>query len=305
MAIQSQFELGQEIVVSLNLVSPGRRQFTRAATDNAYSRLLAADAHAVRGKPSYVVGEDRALKAHDLDEKYNLDGGGEHPAYTRADWRVAVACDETTLGYWLWLEEQVRTETPALPEVASPAAGAGAALAVREEAEGADRPDFLSAGEGEPSVRTEHGLACPNCRRDECLEVAATVWVRLIPGGANDQLIDRSLQWEMDSPCKCVACGWSGNIHLAQAAALYLDLCDAYPIGTQVMSIQGEEGHGSDDTEHETGPEARGKIVDILAGQEHCYVLAFPNHHNVVVVLSRAELDDQKRYLTAPAGERV
>lgn len=47
--------------------------------------------------------EDLFLSARQLDNKYNQDGDGEHPVYTRADWKHIVANDGTIQGYWHWL----------------------------------------------------------------------------------------------------------------------------------------------------------------------------------------------------------
>lgn len=53
---------------------------------------------------------DRLLSAEELDDKYNPDGNGEHPRFQRADWRAAVANDETLVGYWQWVEYQIEQE---------------------------------------------------------------------------------------------------------------------------------------------------------------------------------------------------
>lgn len=53
---------------------------------------------------------DRRLSAEQLDDKYNPDGDGEHPTFTRWDWRQAVAQQSTICGYWLWVEYQIEQE---------------------------------------------------------------------------------------------------------------------------------------------------------------------------------------------------
>lgn len=45
--------------------------------------------------------------AETLDDKYNHDGDGEHPDFTRAQWRAAVANEETLLGYWQWAADKI------------------------------------------------------------------------------------------------------------------------------------------------------------------------------------------------------
>ncbi|CAO0822463.1 hypothetical protein DFAR_3060036 [Desulfarculales bacterium] len=33
---------------------------------------------------------------------------GEHPVWTRADWGNEAACNDTSLGYWAWVRNQIR-----------------------------------------------------------------------------------------------------------------------------------------------------------------------------------------------------
>ncbi len=49
-------------------------------------------------------------QAEALDFEYNPDGDGEYPAYTRADWRLAVAERDTLLGYWEWVAHMLEEE---------------------------------------------------------------------------------------------------------------------------------------------------------------------------------------------------
>ncbi len=53
---------------------------------------------------------DRELTASQLYYKYNPDGDGEHPYFTREDWRSAVVEKETLLGYWDWVEHMIEGE---------------------------------------------------------------------------------------------------------------------------------------------------------------------------------------------------
>ncbi|QCT95511.1 hypothetical protein FEV13_00560 (plasmid) [Stutzerimonas degradans] len=52
--------------------------------------------------------EDSELSAEQLDDKYNSDGSGEHPMFTRQMWREAVANEDTLRGYWPWLVDEIR-----------------------------------------------------------------------------------------------------------------------------------------------------------------------------------------------------
>lgn len=54
--------------------------------------------------------EDYGLCASQLDDKYNPDGDGEHPGYTRRDWRSAVEQADTISGYWVWVLHELCQE---------------------------------------------------------------------------------------------------------------------------------------------------------------------------------------------------
>lgn len=47
--------------------------------------------------------EDISMSAEELDSKYNPEGDGEHPAYTRQNWTFHVSSGHTLLGYWEWV----------------------------------------------------------------------------------------------------------------------------------------------------------------------------------------------------------
>lgn len=50
---------------------------------------------------------DFGLTPQQLDEKHNPMGYGEHPVFTRSQWREEVCDDNTLLGYWEWVMHQV------------------------------------------------------------------------------------------------------------------------------------------------------------------------------------------------------
>ena len=54
--------------------------------------------------------DDASLDADGLEEKYSPTGGGEHPLFKREDWRTAVNSDDTLLGYWGWVVNQLNQE---------------------------------------------------------------------------------------------------------------------------------------------------------------------------------------------------
>jgi len=55
---------------------------------------------------------DYGTTAEDLSNAYAGPNGtwGEHPYYTRADWRQEVENDDTILGYWAWVEARLVEE---------------------------------------------------------------------------------------------------------------------------------------------------------------------------------------------------
>ncbi len=56
-------------------------------------------------------------------------------------------------------------------------------------------------------------MTCPKCGRDDHIDIAATVWVRLTPDGTDiDGPKDGSHEWEPDSVAMCAACSYSGEV---------------------------------------------------------------------------------------------
>ncbi|ANI18870.1 hypothetical protein H2O04_22910 [Pseudomonas aeruginosa] len=53
--------------------------------------------------------QDIHLSADQLEQKYSPAGGGQHPTFTREDWRNAVVADDTTSGYWSWVNGQIQS----------------------------------------------------------------------------------------------------------------------------------------------------------------------------------------------------
>lgn len=51
--------------------------------------------------------EDFGLTAEQLDDKYNPEGSGEHPVFTRGEWRHEAFNGYTLRGYWEWVEAQI------------------------------------------------------------------------------------------------------------------------------------------------------------------------------------------------------
>lgn len=58
-----------------------------------------------------IMQEDLGLAGVTLDDKYNPEGDGEHPVFTRDDWRSAVSQQDTISGYWDWVAHRIAEET--------------------------------------------------------------------------------------------------------------------------------------------------------------------------------------------------
>ena len=64
------------------------------------------------------------------------------------------------------------------------------------------------------SVKEQYNMKCPECDRDDALQVEITVMADLSDEGtepAGDH------EWDSDSFCRCNECGWSGKVKDAQA----------------------------------------------------------------------------------------
>ncbi len=57
--------------------------------------------------PQKIDEEDFQLSVEQLDDKYNPEGDGEHPVFTRWDWTQVVAQRSTLSGYWEWVVDQL------------------------------------------------------------------------------------------------------------------------------------------------------------------------------------------------------
>ena len=66
------------------------------------------------------------------------------------------------------------------------------------------------------------------------------------------------------------------------------------PVGTRILSIQRETAWVDEEGDVETGPQAVGIVTQVLAEQEHCYVVVFDK--GVWVFLSDGELADSQSY---------
>ena len=63
------------------------------------------------------------------------------------------------------------------------------------------------------SVSSEYGLSCPRCGHDNRLDITALINVRLTADGTDpDDAADTSHEWDQDSTCQCIQCGFRAKV---------------------------------------------------------------------------------------------
>jgi hypothetical protein len=67
------------------------------------------------------------------------------------------------------------------------------------------KPDEFSA-----AVLEGWGMQCPKCKRSDNIYIAATVMIRLYPGGHEAHLC-ADTDWKPASPCHCGNCSFEGS----------------------------------------------------------------------------------------------
>ena len=56
-------------------------------------------------------------------------------------------------------------------------------------------------------------IHCPQCQRADRIDIAATLWVRLLADGTDaDESRDGSHEYDPRSTATCAACGYSGRL---------------------------------------------------------------------------------------------
>lgn len=69
------------------------------------------------------------------------------------------------------------------------------------------------AAEIEEELGNQFGLRCPQCRKGDEIDIAATVWVRICPDGTDVTAAeDENHEWENTSTAKCCACGLCATV---------------------------------------------------------------------------------------------
>lgn len=63
--------------------------------------------------------------------------------------------------------------------------------------------------ETEATVRSEFGLACPQCGRDDDLRICLRSWAAITPEGTE---CDGDHHWDNKSGCICDHCNHSGTV---------------------------------------------------------------------------------------------
>jgi hypothetical protein len=63
------------------------------------------------------------------------------------------------------------------------------------------------------SVFSTWDMRCPQCFEDHKIDVAAKIWVRLVPDGTDvDEAQDHDHEWDEKSPAVCRACDFQGTV---------------------------------------------------------------------------------------------
>lgn len=60
------------------------------------------------------------------------------------------------------------------------------------------------------TVKSEWSMCCPNCGKDDELEISCMIWVQLVPDGTDTVTQDN--EWDDSSPCQCDACGHKATV---------------------------------------------------------------------------------------------
>jgi hypothetical protein len=60
------------------------------------------------------------------------------------------------------------------------------------------------------TVFEEWEMRCPQCDRDDHIDVCVNVWVRLCPDGTYIDAADH--EWDQDSLALCARCSFSGSV---------------------------------------------------------------------------------------------
>ena len=60
------------------------------------------------------------------------------------------------------------------------------------------------------NLKSEYGLACPECGQSDRLRVVAEWFITLTPDGIEGS---DDLDWTDHSYCECPVCEWSGDVH--------------------------------------------------------------------------------------------
>jgi hypothetical protein len=102
-------ELNKHLYYAVNEVIIGNGLIT----GDTYGTLESHDADVTVVEVNPVSPDDVGLSAEELEQKYSPQGGGEHPDFTREDWREMIRIEDTLLGYWAWVNHRLTTEQDA------------------------------------------------------------------------------------------------------------------------------------------------------------------------------------------------
>lgn len=89
------------------LIWIGKEDAEMTVKDGAGDLEAAHEAMSLHIKIWRLTMKDEDLTPDQLSEKYDPDGYGQHPDYTRADWRDEVRRGHTLRGYWDWVSSEI------------------------------------------------------------------------------------------------------------------------------------------------------------------------------------------------------
>lgn len=107
----SQFGIGVLEDFDISVVNEQHELVEEDSSHESYSFKDIGVVSKINDQPYIDFSDDVGLSAEELDQKYNPDGDGEHPHYSRADWRAEVAHHNTISGYWEWVAHLLSSES--------------------------------------------------------------------------------------------------------------------------------------------------------------------------------------------------
>jgi hypothetical protein len=96
----------------IDVIDDETKLIAPAPEHEEYSGSQLGTIEKISEKPAYIPEKDVSCTPGWLEDRYNPDGDGEHPTFTRDRWVEAVAAKATLGGYWEWTSEQIVGAAP-------------------------------------------------------------------------------------------------------------------------------------------------------------------------------------------------